>query len=132
MQAFLVFQEQEKMGNKGCRELLGSNCNPSQGTTTLSLLVCHIGIHSFQTTISPIHHPLLYYIYSQTISTYLNHYFSSHTSFSKVHIIMKMERQFKSRRSVSSVEGVSGALRRQKSRLYIISRCVIMLLCWHD
>nr|XP_028964604.1 uncharacterized protein LOC103443281 [Malus domestica] len=25
-----------------------------------------------------------------------------------------------------------GYLRQQKGRLYIIRRCVIMLLCWHD
>ncbi|CAD5183556.1 unnamed protein product [Musa acuminata subsp. malaccensis] len=28
--------------------------------------------------------------------------------------------------------GLSRALRQQKARLYIIQRCVVMLLCWHD
>ncbi|XP_065023629.1 uncharacterized protein LOC103998642 [Musa acuminata AAA Group] len=28
--------------------------------------------------------------------------------------------------------GLSRALREQKARLYIIRRCVVMLLCWHD
>uniref|UniRef100_A0A804Q362 ROTUNDIFOLIA like 8 n=1 Tax=Zea mays TaxID=4577 RepID=A0A804Q362_MAIZE len=28
--------------------------------------------------------------------------------------------------------GLSGVLREQKARLYIIRRCVVMLLCYHD
>ncbi|XP_042447939.1 small polypeptide DEVIL 4-like [Zingiber officinale] len=28
--------------------------------------------------------------------------------------------------------GISKVLREQKARLYIIRRCVVMLLCWHD
>ncbi|KAF3521284.1 hypothetical protein F2Q69_00050982, partial [Brassica cretica] len=28
--------------------------------------------------------------------------------------------------------GVGGVVREQKARLYIIRRCVVMLLCWHD
>ncbi|XP_074569279.1 small polypeptide DEVIL 6-like [Curcuma longa] len=28
--------------------------------------------------------------------------------------------------------GLSRVLREQKARLYIIRRCVVMLLCWHD
>ncbi|XP_038716885.1 uncharacterized protein LOC120010232 [Tripterygium wilfordii] len=27
---------------------------------------------------------------------------------------------------------LGGFLREQKGRLYIIRRCVVMLLCWHD
>ncbi|KAG9130758.1 hypothetical protein Leryth_012712 [Lithospermum erythrorhizon] len=34
-----------------------------------------------------------------------------------------------SKRRVSSRGGV---LRQQRARLYIIRRCVVMLLCWHD
>ncbi|XP_019059031.1 PREDICTED: uncharacterized protein LOC109117025 [Tarenaya hassleriana] len=28
--------------------------------------------------------------------------------------------------------GVSGVIREQRSKLYIIRRCVVMLICWHD
>ncbi|XP_020099405.1 uncharacterized protein LOC109717870 [Ananas comosus] len=28
--------------------------------------------------------------------------------------------------------GLSRALREQRAKLYIIRRCVVMLLCWHD
>ncbi|XP_019101030.1 PREDICTED: uncharacterized protein LOC109132971 [Camelina sativa] len=28
--------------------------------------------------------------------------------------------------------GVGGVVREQKAKLYIIRRCVVMLLCWHD
>ncbi|XP_072992271.1 small polypeptide DEVIL 4-like [Typha latifolia] len=28
--------------------------------------------------------------------------------------------------------GLSRALRKQRARLYIIHRCVVMLLCWND
>ncbi|XP_010262893.1 PREDICTED: uncharacterized protein LOC104601299 [Nelumbo nucifera] len=31
-----------------------------------------------------------------------------------------------------SGRGLGGILREQRGRLYIIRRCVIMLLCWHD
>ncbi|CAN1296215.1 Small polypeptide DEVIL 3 [Linum perenne] len=34
--------------------------------------------------------------------------------------------------STPSTKGLGGALREQKARLYIIRRCVVMLLCWHD
>ncbi|XP_057443574.1 small polypeptide DEVIL 4-like [Lotus japonicus] len=36
------------------------------------------------------------------------------------------------RRISSSNRGFGGVLREQKARLYIIRRCVVMLLCWHD
>ncbi|XP_010265261.1 PREDICTED: uncharacterized protein LOC104603042 [Nelumbo nucifera] len=36
-----------------------------------------------------------------------------------------------SKRRLSS-RGLGGILREQRGRLYIIRRCVIMLLCWHD
>ncbi|XP_034708079.1 uncharacterized protein LOC117931252 [Vitis riparia] len=36
-----------------------------------------------------------------------------------------------SKRRLSSGK-LGGFLREQKGRLYIISRCVVMLLCWHD
>ena len=36
-----------------------------------------------------------------------------------------------SKRRLSS-RGVGGVLREQRARLYIIRRCVVMLLCWHD
>ncbi|KAG0537933.1 hypothetical protein BDA96_03G191300 [Sorghum bicolor] len=29
-------------------------------------------------------------------------------------------------------EGFSKALKEQRSRLYIISRCIVMLIRWHD
>jgi len=40
----------------------------------------------------------------------------------------------KSKRSsgLSSNKGFGGVLREQRARLYIIRRCVIMLLCWHE
>ncbi|XWS30672.1 hypothetical protein CRYUN_Cryun23aG0006800 [Craigia yunnanensis] len=31
-----------------------------------------------------------------------------------------------------SCRKLGGYLREQKGRLYIIRRCVVMLLCWHD
>ncbi|XP_023529448.1 uncharacterized protein LOC111792302 [Cucurbita pepo subsp. pepo] len=37
-----------------------------------------------------------------------------------------------SKRRLSSGRGLGGAVREQRARLYIIRRCVIMLLCWHD
>ncbi|XP_052199896.1 small polypeptide DEVIL 6-like [Diospyros lotus] len=37
-----------------------------------------------------------------------------------------------SKRRISSSRGLGGALREQRTRLYIIRRCVVMLLCWHD
>ncbi|XP_022882308.1 uncharacterized protein LOC111399280 [Olea europaea var. sylvestris] len=36
-----------------------------------------------------------------------------------------------SKRRVSS-RGLGGLLREQRARLYIIRRCVVMLLCYHD
>ncbi|KAE9605664.1 hypothetical protein Lalb_Chr10g0099751 [Lupinus albus] len=36
------------------------------------------------------------------------------------------------RRLSSSNKGVGGVLSEQRARLYIIRRCVVMLLCWHD
>nr|GLL29797.1 uncharacterized protein LOC110824167 [Ipomoea trifida] len=36
------------------------------------------------------------------------------------------------RRISSSSRGLGGVLRKQRARLYIIRRCVVMLLCWHD
>ncbi|KAE9595731.1 hypothetical protein Lalb_Chr17g0341881 [Lupinus albus] len=36
------------------------------------------------------------------------------------------------RRLSSSNKGIGGVFREQRARLYIIRRCVIMLLCWHD
>ncbi|XP_078154012.1 small polypeptide DEVIL 4-like [Carex rostrata] len=29
-------------------------------------------------------------------------------------------------------KGATRALREQRAKLYIIRRCVVMLLCWHD
>ncbi|KAF8117641.1 hypothetical protein N665_0009s0154 [Sinapis alba] len=37
-----------------------------------------------------------------------------------------------SKRKVSSSRGLGGVLREQRARLYIIKRCVVMLLCWQD
>ncbi|XP_031249676.1 uncharacterized protein LOC116107541 [Pistacia vera] len=36
-----------------------------------------------------------------------------------------------SKRRFSS-RGLGGVLREQRAKLYIIRRCVVMLLCWHD
>ncbi|XAR65389.1 hypothetical protein NMG60_11009505 [Bertholletia excelsa] len=36
-----------------------------------------------------------------------------------------------SKRRISS-RGLGGVLREQRTRIYIIRRCVVMLLCWHD
>ncbi|XP_042483379.1 small polypeptide DEVIL 4-like [Macadamia integrifolia] len=36
-----------------------------------------------------------------------------------------------SKRRLSS-RGLGGIIREQRGRLYIIRRCVVMLLCWHD
>ncbi|KAL4652170.1 small polypeptide DEVIL 3 [Castanea sativa] len=35
-------------------------------------------------------------------------------------------------KSKVSCRKLGGYLREQKGRLYIIRRCVVMLLCWHD
>ncbi|XP_056176035.1 small polypeptide DEVIL 3 [Syzygium oleosum] len=37
-----------------------------------------------------------------------------------------------SKRSKASCQRLGGYLKEQKSRVYIIRRCVVMLLCWHD
>ncbi|XP_004496201.1 small polypeptide DEVIL 4 [Cicer arietinum] len=34
--------------------------------------------------------------------------------------------------STTSSRGLGGVLKEQRARLYIIRRCVVMLLCWHD
>ncbi|KAF3780875.1 hypothetical protein EJ110_NYTH36862 [Nymphaea thermarum] len=44
---------------------------------------------------------------------------------------MKMGAVGSSKRRLSS-RGLGGAIREQRARLYIIRRCVVMLLCWHD
>ncbi|KAL4384492.1 hypothetical protein GQ457_15G005370 [Hibiscus cannabinus] len=36
-----------------------------------------------------------------------------------------------SKRRLSN-RGLGGVLREQRAKLYIIRRCVVMLLCWHD
>ncbi|XP_042489151.1 small polypeptide DEVIL 4-like [Macadamia integrifolia] len=36
------------------------------------------------------------------------------------------------KRRLSSRGLGGGLLRKQRGRLYIIRRCVVMLLCWHD
>ncbi|XP_074324793.1 small polypeptide DEVIL 4-like [Apium graveolens] len=36
-----------------------------------------------------------------------------------------------SKRRIAS-KGLGGVLRQQRARLYIIRRCVVMLLCWHE
>ncbi|CAF2090434.1 hypothetical protein BRARA_F03327 [Brassica rapa] len=36
------------------------------------------------------------------------------------------------KRRVSNSRGLGGVLREQRARLYIIKRCVVMLLCWQD
>ncbi|XP_022845396.1 uncharacterized protein LOC111368403 [Olea europaea var. sylvestris] len=36
-----------------------------------------------------------------------------------------------SKRRISS-RGIGGVLREQRAKIYIIRRCVVMLLCWHD
>ena len=36
------------------------------------------------------------------------------------------------KRRVSSSRGLGGVLREQRAKLYIIKRCVVMLLCWQD
>ncbi|XP_024992081.1 uncharacterized protein LOC112525974 [Cynara cardunculus var. scolymus] len=36
-----------------------------------------------------------------------------------------------SKRRISS-KGLGGVLKEHKARLYIIKRCVVMLLCYHD
>ncbi|XP_021999520.1 uncharacterized protein LOC110896542 [Helianthus annuus] len=41
---------------------------------------------------------------------------------------MKMMMMGSSKRS----KGIGGVLKEHKARLYIIKRCVVMLLCYHD
>ncbi|XP_041007454.1 uncharacterized protein LOC121252054 [Juglans microcarpa x Juglans regia] len=52
----------------------------------------------------------------------------------KVEVDTKMSSATVSRESKRKVscKKLGGYLREQKGRLYIIRRCVIMLLCWHD
>ncbi|KAL9427596.1 uncharacterized protein LOC112097238 [Citrus clementina] len=38
----------------------------------------------------------------------------------------------KSSKKKVSCTKLGGYLKEQKGRLYIIRRCVVMLLCWHD
>ncbi|XP_047951065.1 small polypeptide DEVIL 4-like [Salvia hispanica] len=42
-----------------------------------------------------------------------------------------MKMSSSSKRRISS-RGIAGVLREQRARLYIIRRCVVMLLCYHD
>lgn len=48
-------------------------------------------------------------------------------------LIMKMKSSTinESKRKLSS-KGLCGFLKEQRGRLYIIRRCIVMLLCWHD
>ncbi|XP_019058922.1 PREDICTED: uncharacterized protein LOC109116985 [Tarenaya hassleriana] len=43
-----------------------------------------------------------------------------------------MERIRSSEEKKSYSRRLGKYLREQKGRIYIISRCVVMLLCWHD
>ncbi|URD73540.1 DVL family [Musa troglodytarum] len=43
---------------------------------------------------------------------------------------MKMSIQGRASQRVGG--GLSRMVREQKARMYIIRRCVVMLLCWHD
>ncbi|XP_038875556.1 uncharacterized protein LOC120067970 [Benincasa hispida] len=46
---------------------------------------------------------------------------------------MMMSSSGSSKRRISSPSrGFGGVLREQRAKLYIIRRCVVMLLCWHD
>ncbi|CAL9779759.1 unnamed protein product [Musa acuminata subsp. burmannicoides] len=46
---------------------------------------------------------------------------------------MKMSSQGRaSQRGGGGGGGLSRMVREQKARMYIIRRCVVMLLCWHD
>ncbi|XP_008786558.1 uncharacterized protein LOC103704860 [Phoenix dactylifera] len=45
---------------------------------------------------------------------------------------MKLSSQRKVAQRGGGGGGLGRALREQKARLYIIRRCVVMLLCWHD
>lgn len=65
----------------------------------------------------------------------LSHLLFLNTLFSPLHfttiqanyaMTMKLHSQEKQR------GGLSRALREQRAKLYIIRRCVVMLLCWHD
>ncbi|PPR87178.1 hypothetical protein GOBAR_AA33514 [Gossypium barbadense] len=49
----------------------------------------------------------------------------------KVEMKMSSGSMGASKRRLSS-RGVGGVLREQRAKLYIIRRCVVMLLCWHD
>ncbi|KAL3831030.1 hypothetical protein ACJIZ3_019832 [Penstemon smallii] len=42
-----------------------------------------------------------------------------------------MKMNISTKRRISS-RGLGGVLREQRARLYIIKRCVVMLLCYHD
>ncbi|XP_050229585.1 small polypeptide DEVIL 3-like [Mercurialis annua] len=44
---------------------------------------------------------------------------------------MENNNQCTSKKKVSC-RRLGGYLREQKGRIYIIRRCVVMLLCWHD
>ncbi|EOA36708.1 hypothetical protein CARUB_v10012257mg [Capsella rubella] len=55
-------------------------------------------------------------------------------SFDRYILKMKMgssQRMGGSKRRVSS-KGLGAVLKEQRAKLYIIRRCVVMLLCWHD
>ncbi|CAK9327789.1 unnamed protein product [Citrullus colocynthis] len=47
--------------------------------------------------------------------------------------VMMMSSSGSSKRRLSSpTRGFGGVVREQRAKLYIIRRCVVMLLCWHD
>ncbi|XP_023637567.1 uncharacterized protein LOC111830215 [Capsella rubella] len=45
-------------------------------------------------------------------------------------VMMSSERSKEKKRSISRRMGKY--MKEQKGRIYIIRRCVVMLLCWHD
>ncbi|KAG8086297.1 hypothetical protein GUJ93_ZPchr0010g9774 [Zizania palustris] len=54
-------------------------------------------------------------------------------AFSKmVHFILHKMTKLRAQKKTRSGGGLSRMLREQKARLYIIRRCVVMLLCYHD
>ncbi|KAL3338506.1 hypothetical protein AABB24_027569 [Solanum stoloniferum] len=91
------------------------------------------------TTIAKTHPSLCLVVYKKTPSN--NHFFKKklldfrgdESSYKmKMSTTNNNSRMGSSKKKLISSRGLGGVLREQRAKLYIIRRCVVMLLCWND